>query len=194
MTKALASLHPAMVESTLVSMHAQLRSVAVVAACLRYIKGKKTLGSSDYSLTANLRSEQLRGHSSPLARQSSGLDVVVIEDMISQHMRSHCPEPLDLLRALTFLMQASCSMHGLSVCARAHGTLITGGIHEVTKSGAKGKADEKKQDTDDLMVNVEGLQEGTIDDAYDHTSQTLWEQQTAIKVAEKLLAVSTNVV
>lgn len=205
MSRALASQDPPMVESTLVTMHAQLQSVAVVAAALRHLREASppaSAGGCAVAPDAHARSKPVphgsdSGQAAVEGAATGALALEEVEALLSRHVRAHCPEPLVLHSLFPQLVQAAFGSSEQPPPMDQNGASGGGSGGNNNKRNnrkKKAKAEEgRKPETGqhepevELMVNVEGMVEEGQGEGRAGTHG--WGQQEAIAAAELLLRV-----
>lgn len=195
-----------MVECSLLTMHAQLQSVAVVMAALRSLRATACPPPADACTEASRAhtpsegvlpgsgSGQLNRNQVPVDGTAAGvLALEAVEELISHHVRAHCPDPADLHRLFPTLVEAAFGMPKQSVQQNA---VSVGGSKQKEHNGrkSKGKRERERQAEDkeeqELQVNVEGVLEDPLENGGGGKMKSPgWNKQSAIGAAELLLKV-----
>lgn len=191
-----------MVESTLLTMHAQLQSVAVVAAALRHLRAASPPASAGGCAVASDAHDRCTpvphgrdsGQASVEGAATGALAVEEVEALLSRHVRAHCPEPAALHSLFPKLVQAAFGSSEQPPPMEQNGASGGGSGDKRNNRKKKAKAEEgRKAKTGqhepevELMVNVEGMVDAGQGDG--RTGTQGWGQQEAIAAAELLLRV-----
>lgn len=196
-----------MVESALLTMHAQLQSVAVVAAALRNLRATACPQRANACTAAASRahasregmlpgggSGQPNGKQVPVDGVPAGMVALeAVEELISCHIRAHCPDPADLHTLFPTLVEAAFGMPEQSI---HRNRASNGGSKQKEHNGRESKGKRKRErrveeiQEQELQVNVEGVLEDTLEngDGGKVTSPG-WDKQGAVGAAELLLKV-----